>query len=264
MRKEFFKVVIALSVFVIMASCDKKEDHVCPSPLAPLAKTGPLYQFSITSNDIDFITSTDPDAFESLTYVGQDKKEMPGGPVEGVLFDENSYVFKATFTNGKEIGVWCHSSFESKGAAENYANKLCPRLGKLPEVQRDMLHHVVIHTGDETAFAETEGNFFVLYAENMDTRIGYNDLEETVFHESVHASLQKIHENTSAWRIAQVSDGNFITEYALGKPSLEDMPESAIFCYTVIKYPGRLSTDVENWIKDYIPNRLEFFSEIYE
>lgn len=251
---------------LFLVACKKENCQERPSIVSTIAPKGvaaPLFKFSITSNTIDFIKSTDPDAFETLTYLGQEKKEMPDSRTEE-LFDKESYVFNANFANGKKIDVWCHSSFGSKSAAEEYANKLCLRIGKLPAVQRDELNHVIIHTGNAPAFAETAGRFFVLYADNMDQRISENHLEETVFHESVHASLQDIHEQTLEWKTAQLTDGNYVTEYAKSLPSLEDMPESALFCYVVLKHPERLSSDIENWIKDYMPNRLEFFKDIYE
>ena len=55
-------------------------------------------------------------------------------------------------------------------------------VGKLPTFMRRTLDHVVIHRGDETAFGESDGHFFVLYSENIKTRIRNHDLEETVFH----------------------------------------------------------------------------------
>lgn len=222
----------------------------------------PLFPNSVVSNDIDFILGTDSDAFTSLTYIGKADKEMPDSRND-ILFDVNTYVFEANFSNGKKIGIWCHSSFGSQAAAQGYADKLCPRLGKLPEVQRDMLDHVVIHKGDAGAYAETEGHFFVLYSDNVDARISTHDLEETVFHESVHASIQDSYENTSAWTSAQSADPSFVTEYAERLPNLEDMPETALFAYTMIKHPGRLSDDIENWLNDNIPNRLAFFRTIY-
>lgn len=265
MPRLFFTYILALSL-VYLSACSKNNEQNEPEKqdkTKTIDQVSPLFKYSITSNDIDFIKDGDSDAFESFIYLKQERKEMPGANTNE-LFDEKAYIFKASFSNQKELEIWCHSSFISKDKAEEYVAKLCPRLGKLPEIQRDMLNHVVIHTGNRTAFAETEGRFFVLYSENMDTRIRNNDLEETVFHESVHASLQDIYENTSEWKTAQEKDKNYITSYAMEKPSLEDMPESALFCYTLIKYPGRLSTEIENWVKEYIPNRLEFFKTIYQ
>jgi len=221
----------------------------------------PLFPNSVVSNDIDFILDTDPNEFTSLTFIGLEDKEMPGNGSN--LFDENTFVFEATFSNGKIVEIWCHSSFITLEAAQEYADKLCPRLGKLPFVQRDMLDHVCINVGNQTAFAETEGHFFVLYSENMDDRISTHDLEETVFHESVHASIQDIYENDTAWTNAQAADPSFVTYYAQSYPQLEDMPESALFAYTLITYPGRLDADIEAWLLENIPNRLAFFEDIY-
>lgn len=223
----------------------------------------PLFENSIVSTDIDFILDTDDDTFITLDYVGQEDKEMPDRRGEK-LFDSNTYVFSAEFSDNNVIEIWCHSSFGSQVSALEYAEKVCRPLGKLPEVQREMIDHVVIHKGNETAFAETEGNFLVLYSENMDLRIQNHDLEETVFHESVHASIQAIYENSDEWSTDQKLDDNYITSYAESLMHLEDMPETAIFIYTYIKYPGRLSSDIEEWIEANIPNKLEFFLSVYE
>lgn len=232
------------------------------SILSNKAQAGdPLFPNSVVSNDIDFILGTDPDAFISIEFIGREDMEMPGNGDD--LFDEDTFVFEATFSNGKVIGIWCHSSFETEEAAQEYADKLCPRLGKLPFVQRDMLDHVCINTGNHTAFAETQGHFFVLYSLNMDARISTHDLEETVFHESVHASLQDIYEEDPAWTSAQAADPSFVTDYAEDNPHLEDMPETALFAYTLITYPGRLDQDIEDWLNENIPNRIAFFRTIY-
>ena len=222
----------------------------------------PLFPNSVVSNDIDFIREADPDSFMSLAFIGLDNKEMPSS-ISNNLFDTGTYVFSATFSDGETLEIWCHSSFQSQAAAEEYANKLCPRLGKLPAFQRNMLDHVVIHTGNAGAFAEIQGQFFVLYADNIDSRISTNDLEETVFHESVHASYQFMYQDDSSWLSAQSSDSAFVTEYGQANPRLEDMAESALFAYTLITFPGRLSEDIENWLLTNIPNRLEWFGVIY-
>ena len=221
----------------------------------------PLFPNSVVSNDIDFILSTDPDTFESLAFLGREDQEMPGNGDD--LFDIDTFVFEATFSDGETLEIWCHSSFDTEEAAQGYAEKLCPRLGKLPLVQREMLDHVVINTGNHTAFAETQGHFFVLYSINMDARISTHDLEETVFHESVHASLQDLYENDPAWIYAQENDPSFVTDYAQSLLHLEDMPESALFAYTFITHPGRLSADIETWLMENIPHRIEFFRNIY-
>jgi len=225
---------------------------------------GPLFANSVVSNDIDFITDSDPDVFETLDFIGLGNKEMPGDPLGGGLFDTNTFIFNANFSDGESVEIWCHSSFLSQEAAQGYAEKLCPRLGKLPDFQRNLLDHVVIHNGDGGAFAEIEGQFFILYSTNMDLRISNNDLEETVFHESVHASYQFMYQNDPSWLAAQDEDISFVTNYAQDNPDVEDMAESALFAYTLITRPGRLESDIENWLLTNIPNRLEWFGLLYE
>lgn len=223
--------------------------------------TKPLFTNSIVSTDLDFIKATDPDAFVSVVYKGQETKEMPGAN-SGNLIDNNTFIFEATFTNGKKVQIWAHSTFGNKTNAEGYINKLTPRLGKLPNFMRDKLLHVVIHKGDGGAFAEDAGRFFVLYSENMDTRIRNNDLEETVFHESIHVALDLKYAESDLWKKAQKDDTIFITNYAESRPTKEDLAETAIFVYTMMKYPERLPSNVVEWVKTNIPNRYKFLEDI--
>ena len=138
----------------------------------------------------------------------------------------------------------------------------CP-LARLPIVMREKLSHVVLHSGNETAFAEDKGNFFVLYSENMEIRAANKDLDETVFHESVHATLDYRYLRSKEWRAAQANDNAFITKYAMSNPGKEDMAESALFVYALLKYPGRLPVGIETWLRTNLPNRIEFFGEIF-
>jgi hypothetical protein len=223
----------------------------------------PLFPNSVVSNDIDFILDNDPDTYTDLNFKGREIKEMPGDPNGGGLFDVGTYVFEAIFSDGERLEIWCHSSFGDQAAAQEYAAKLGPRLGKLPVFQRNMMDHIVIHNGNRGAFAEIEGQFFILYSENMDQRISTNDLEETVFHESVHASYQFMYQDHPDWTSAQAADPTFVTVYAQDNPFVEDIAESALFAYVYLTYPGRLSSDIEEWLLENIPNRLEFFGAFY-
>lgn len=224
----------------------------------PLAS--PLFTNSIVSTSIDFITADDPDAFEELQFLRQERKEMPDSR-NGDLFDDNTFVFEANFTNGARIEIWCHSDFRSPTAARLVAEKVAARLGKLPALMLDQLSHVVVHNGDAGAFAESEAQFFVLYSDNMDIRISNNDLEETIFHESIHAVFDQFHLTNAEWMDAQAADVNFITDYAMSRPDKEDLAETAIFAYTMLRYPGRLDPATEDWVRTHIPNRLGYITE---
>jgi len=225
-------------------------------------KVSPLFRNSVVSTDIDFITSDDISEFIELKFIERSKREMPDKRSD-ILFDNEAFVFEAVYSDAK-IGVWLHSDFKDLQIAEGYARKLTGPIGKLPQTMRKGLKHVVVHDGDETASGEHLGNFFVVYSKNMDTRISNNDLEETVFHESVHATMDYgCEEADSGWNQARVKDNSFITDYAADKPEKEDLAESALFAYTMIKNPGRLAPNIESWIRTNIPNRFSFFETIF-
>ena len=147
--------------------------------------------------------------------------------------------------------------------AQVYAQMMSGPLGNLPSVMRGTLDHVVIHKGDETAFGESDGHFFVLYSENMKKRVSNHDLEETVFHESVHATLESKYSRNREWLSAQETDNCYITEYAADNPTLEDLPESALFAYVMFKHPGRLPSDVEKWAQKHMQHRLALFRKLF-
>lgn len=260
------KYIIIFLASISMLACKKNKAEIAViGSVALQEKTTvkPLFRTSITATEIDFIKETDEDAFVNLDFVGNATKEMPGSLEGDELMDTGAYVFKANFSDKKTVEIWLHSSFGSMEKAKEYATKLTSRLGKLPSFMRRTLNHVVIHTGDHTAFAEDAGRFFVLYADNMDTRINNNDLEETVFHETCHVTFDLKYAKSKAWREIQTTDKAFITEYAESKPHQEDIAETALFVYTMKTYPKRLSPEIQEWIKANIPNRYAFLEKFY-
>ncbi len=242
--------------------------NVSPPSAPPSSSVSTLFANSVASNSIDFIHTDDPSEFESLVFVNREAKEMPDSRVGASsnpdsLIDQNAYLFEATFTSGKVVGIWVSSQFATQAAAQGYAEKVTEPLGKLPQFMRNNLSHVIIHQGDEGAFAESIANFFVLYSENMDTRISNNDLEETVFHESIHATLDQMYLSSAVWMSAQAGDKGFVTDYAMENFDKEDMAESALFAYTLINHPDRLPDNVKTWLENNNVNRLAFFKTIF-
>jgi hypothetical protein len=98
----------------------------------------------------------------------------------------------------------------------------------------------------------------VLYSENATKRIGTHDLEETVFHESVHAAWDRLHRESPRWLEAQTRDGRFVTDYAAKNPDGEDLAESALFAYALIHHPDRIPGNDAARIREAIPARIEF------
>ena len=237
--------------------------------LSGLATADPIYRSSIDSNDLEFIRVDDPGVFLCVKYNGRFRAEMPDKRHDE-LFANGVYTFEALFLDGASVGIWVHPDVGSRPTALKLAFQAAKPIGKLPEVMRSRLNHVIIHYGNETAFAEDIGRFFVLYSQNMAERIRNNDLEETVFYLSVHASLAYQGGTRADWVWAQRADGDFITYhaakytgYANRNPYGEDMPESALFAWAVLNHPGRLPDRVEQKVRSIMPNRLAYFEEIF-
>ena len=227
------------------------------------AAAAPLFENSVVSNDIDFILSSDPAVPACLRYVGQVTQEMPGALDTSDLMATDVFTFEVAFVDGSQVGIWVHPSVGARERAEDLASLLLGPLGRLPAVMRQKLSHVVIHSGDHAAFGEHLGRFFVIYADNMHARLGTHDLDETVFHEAVHATLDAEWSQSAEWQSAQMSDGAFITEYAAEKPQGEDLAETALFALTYLRHRERLPPEVARGVETMIPARLAILQSIF-
>lgn len=172
-------------------------------------------------------------------------------------------MFEARFTDGTKVRFWAHPDLGSQQSAPTYFTHVARAVSHLPSKMRKTLSQVVLHHGNESTFAGEEGHFFVLYHQNIDTRLRNHDLEETAFHESVHATLDDRWSASKTWRTAQAADNGYITNYARSKPNDENMAESALFAYAEIITPGRLPSNVSTKVRQIIPYRLAFFEELF-
>lgn len=220
----------------------------------------PVFPNSVVSNDIDFIQPSDPSVFQCLAFTGQSRQEMPSKLRDGLFLDD-VYVFATQYSDGTSVPIWVDPQIGDQASAENYAKTVAQRVGQLPTLMRAPLDHIVINAGDAAATAEEDGGFFILYADNIDTRVSNHDLSETVFHEATHVSLQNEWLATNDWQNAVKADAGFITDYAATRPG-EDFAESALFAYTYLKTPDRLPADVRTAIAETIPNRVNVFDNI--
>ncbi|MXX89709.1 MAG: hypothetical protein F4213_16250 [Boseongicola sp. SB0677_bin_26] len=230
--------------------------------LSSHAASEPIFPNSVVSNDLDFIMSSDPGVFACIKYEGRIRAEMPDRRRDE-LHADGVFSFSAKYKDGTSVGIWVHPDVGSRDAARKLALQSAGPVGKLPTIMRSKLDHVVIHQGGLTAYAEDKGRFFVLYSGNMARRLRNNDLEETVFHEAVHATMDYPMSASAEWKRAQRADGDFVTEYARERPDQEDMAESALFAWALLFHPGRLPGAVEERVRKIMPNRLAFFRNVF-
>lgn len=233
------------------------------SPLnaAELAPTGPLYPNSIVSNDLRFLTLDDPAVAYCLAGLGRAAKPMPNRN-KADLMDANAIVYVAHYADGTSVEIWASSDFDSESLAAQEAEEIAKRLALFPTFMRETLRHVVLNSGNDTAYAEHLGHFFVVSSENMALRRTQDDMEETLFHETVHATLDAVlRDGDPDWASNQANDPGFVTQYARDVPS-EDLAESAIFAFTDKYHVGRLPSDVMSRVREVMPGRLDYLQNI--
>jgi hypothetical protein len=215
------------------------------------------YPSSVVGTHYDFIRNSDPSTFLCLEFKGRGWREMPDKTGPTPLFQE-AFIFVAYFTDGTSVDVALDVDFETRYEARTEAMRYAPRLGRLPTSLRRGVERVVVHRGETNATAFSDVGLIVLYSDNATRRIETHDLEETLFHESVHAAWDERHARSPAWREAQASDGTFVTRYARENPVGEDLAESALFAYTLLHHPGRIPARAAERIRGAIPARIAF------
>jgi hypothetical protein len=227
-----------------------------------LAGDGPPYRSSVVGTDFDFITESDPDTFDRLEDKGRGAAEMPDKSDRSASLVQEAFLFVAHFNDGTRVRLAIDADFKTQDSARQEALRYTPRLGKLPTALRRGVERVVIHKGGENVTAFSDVGLMVLYADNATKRIGTHDLEETVFHESVHAAWDKTHAKSAEWQDAQKKDGGYVTDYARRNPQGEDLAESALFACTLLHHPNRIPKEEEARIARAIPNRIAFVEKL--
>lgn len=187
---------------------------------------------------------------------------VPDNSEGSVPLVQEAFLFVAHFSDGTRVQLAIDADFETQDSARQEALRYAPRLGKLPTALRRGVERVVIHEGGEDVTAFSDVGLIVLYSDNATKRIGTHDLEETVFHESVHAAWDKTHAKSVEWQDAQKKDGGFVTGYAQKNPQGEDLAESALFAYALLHHPNRIPKEAGDRIARIIPNRIAFIEKL--
>jgi hypothetical protein len=226
------------------------------------AEEEPLFKSSVVGTDFDFILESDPDTFVELKSLGKGEAEMPDKTDDAAPLLKTAFRFVSSYKDGASIDMAIDIGFETEEQARKEALRYTPRLGRLPSVLRRGVSRLVIHKGKENATGFSDVGLIVLYSDNATKRIGTHDLEETVFHESVHAAWDKEHSASAGWLEAQKKDGRFVTEYARKNPKGEDLAESALFAYTLLRHPERIPKADADRIRAAIPARIAFVEKL--
>ena len=228
------------------------------SPPVSYAADTPIYG-STADTVFDIIKTTDPSTFNCLSYEGRTIRQMWDKRLDNE-FDLNVFLFQAHFTDSPPIDIIVNPEFETVEAAEAEARRYTIPLGQLPLIFRHGIRQFGIHGGMPT-YSAGSGKIFV-YADRTTRRIGQNHLEESLLHESVHASLDATYARSPEWQAAQAKDGGFVTRYGMDHPQGEDLAETALFAYAFQQHPTRIPPVDNRDIRQAIPARLALLETI--
>ena len=216
--------------------------------------------FSDTAGTVfDIIQRADPSAFRCLDPMGQAARQIWDKRVDGEPV-VNAFLFMARFRDGTSIEMAINPEFGSLDAARQEAMRYAVPLGQLPTSLRAGIARFSVHQGRKGFHAGT--GQIVVYAGTTDNRLGYDHLEESLFHEAVHASWDADHRLAPAWIAAQAADGGFLTGYGRDSPEREDLAETALFAFAILHHPARFPpADTEDTLAA-VPNRIAYIKAL--
>ena len=221
----------------------------------------------------DIISSADRSGLTGVTYTGRGDRSIFDYRILDWI-TVNAYLFEARIY-GRSIEFQVNPEFASVDAARAEVDTYALALGRLPAVLLSRAEKVHVSAG-EPGHPDTRlrGRFggrvpkvfgavpsdgaFIIHTGSGQRHLRDGFLEEVLFHEGAHVSLQN-HQDAPGWRAAREADGEFISDYARRHPDSEDVAESLLPYFALRYRPGRLSASQRAAIREAIPNRLEYF-----
>jgi hypothetical protein len=205
------------------------------------------------------MTSTDPSAIESTTYIGQGFVTMYDRRVSNWV-SVNAYLFNVVWDDGITSTAQVNPEFNTVASATIEAEKYAFLIGQLPHNLREDVNEIWIHKGVQPFGG---GNNSILI--HTGQSILYENqgiIEETLVHEASHTSLDATHAASAGWLNAQNLDNEFISTYAQNNSTSEDIAESFLTWLAVRYREDQISLQDYNNITQTIPNRLSYFDSI--
>jgi len=215
---------------------------------------------STVSTAFDIIQRSDVSSFSCLNYMGRLERQVWDKRVDGEP-EINTFLFHAHYSDGTYIKIVLNPEFENVESARLEAKRYTHAIGQLPVILRQGIRYFGIHKGNKGFHAGNEQ--IIVYSDRASIRIKDDHLEESLFHEAVHASWDEELRLSREWRQAQKIDGRFLTKYAENSPEREDLAETALFAFALLHHPGRIPPVDTQVIESTVPERIEFIGNLF-
>lgn len=243
-------------VKVTISNGDKSTEHSKKFYVTKTKFSTTAFQEGTVYIEPDMIKSSDESFFKSLSYEKRKNQLIYDARIPGNVY-RNVYLLKVTFKNSETASIYVNPEFKDSNAALKVSKKYAIALSKLPYDLRKGIHSLTVNKGDEGA--QGENHNAILYTgsyRNDDT------IQETLLHESGHATLESTNLDFKAYKEAQRLDPTFISPYAREHPDREDLAESLAPWFALRYQRDRLSNTMIYTIKQAIPNRLAWFDSL--
>jgi hypothetical protein len=258
LRKAYYEAK-AKAAAAAAAAQAKAPNNFEPTINSPL----PFWSGTATSPDFkDVIKNTDPTTFTPmLTDAGQEIRYNIFDRRINSFINLNVYLFNAEYSDsGLKIEIQVNPEFSSQDTAREHAEKYAIVIGRLPKALRRYVETVWIHDGKQP-FGGGNHNLLI-HIEQGNEYIDNEILEEIIFHEACHTSLDGLYANDPNWINSQKKDNTYISTYAKDFPEREDLAESFLAYFAVTYRKDRISTSSYDKIISTIPNRINFFDSL--
>ena len=208
----------------------------------------------------DLIRPGDPAAAYCLAELGVGPGEFYDKDADVLVFPESTYFFEARYDDGTTVEIRIHPEMvEGEGSGDGLvqAERIAAPVALLPVELRRLVERVGFLGGESTAQADGGGEGIHVYAGNVAVREAAGRFEETLFHESVHTSLDDLYGSSPEWLAAQEADDAYLTDYAAANPATEDLAETALYAWALLHHGDRISlADADAWSAT-VPARIE-------
>ena len=207
----------------------------------------------------DLITSSDPTDFIGLTPKGRGSRQMFDRRDRAGWIKKQAILFEARYRDGSTIEIQANPEFDEQSARVE-ASRFAPVIGRLPRCLRRDVKTVWLHRGMSDFGGGNEN--LLIYSDRAAEYIAKGILEETLFHEATHTSIDPRYKNDRKWKAAQKRDGNFISAYARDNPDREDLAESFVLYFAARHRPDRINALNRSKIESAIKQRLDYFDAL--
>ena len=206
----------------------------------------------------NLIEPGDPSSLRSVVYAGRGMREVFDRRVDRWV-TVDAYLFDAQYS-GLTLEFQVNPEFGSVEAARREVDTYAAAIGRLPPFMLTGAREVEINDGVELFGGNQHNGSFLIHSGQGRIYIDDGFLEEVLFHEAAHVSLDSVHAAAAGWTAAQTADGGvFVSTYGRDNPHREDIAESILPHFAVRRRPERLSSADRVAILAAIPSRLEYF-----